>query len=416
MKVLVADKFEASGLDGLQALGCEVVYEPDAQGRRAGRGGRAGPARRAGRALDPGARRRCSTPGRWRSSCAPAPASTPSTSPAASRARHLRVELSGQERGRRRRADLRPDAGARSPDSRQRRRAARRDLEQEGVLEGARAVRPHAGPARLRQHRPGSGASAPGRSACRSSSGAGASPPTPTSARGSSADARHRPWRRRPRRWCAPPTSSASTWRWPRRRAASSTPRCCRTLRPGAFFDQHRPRPRWSTRRRSPPRSARRACASGSTCSPPSRRRPTGAFADPTSCRCPTSTARTTSAPRPIRRRRPSPPRPCASSARSRRPAGCPTSSTWPGRRRRRTCWWCATATVPACWPTSSSELRAANLNVQETENIIFEGAQAAVARINLDGAPAGGTLGRRCVPHADVLDLQLVSPGHLGP
>ena len=32
--------------------------------------------------------------------------------------------------------------------------------------------------------------------------------------------------------------------------------------------------------------------------------------------------------------------------------------------------------------------LRDANLNVQETENIIFEGAHAAVARINLDGEP----------------------------
>jgi D-3-phosphoglycerate dehydrogenase len=29
MKVLVADKFEKSGLDGLKSLGCEVVYEPD---------------------------------------------------------------------------------------------------------------------------------------------------------------------------------------------------------------------------------------------------------------------------------------------------------------------------------------------------------------------------------------------------
>ncbi len=33
--------------------------------------------------------------------------------------------------------------------------------------------------------------------------------------------------------------------------------------------------------------------------------------------------------------------------------------------------------------------LREANLNVQETENIVFAGAEAAVARINLDGAPA---------------------------
>ena len=34
-------------------------------------------------------------------------------------------------------------------------------------------------------------------------------------------------------------------------------------------------------------------------------------------------------------------------------------------------------------------ELREANLNVQETENIVFEGAEAAVARINLDGPPS---------------------------
>src|SRR5213082_1990628 len=32
MKVLVADKFEKSGLDGLKAAGCEVVYQPDASG------------------------------------------------------------------------------------------------------------------------------------------------------------------------------------------------------------------------------------------------------------------------------------------------------------------------------------------------------------------------------------------------
>ncbi len=31
MKVLVADKFEKSGLDGLAALGCEVLYEPEAK-------------------------------------------------------------------------------------------------------------------------------------------------------------------------------------------------------------------------------------------------------------------------------------------------------------------------------------------------------------------------------------------------
>jgi D-3-phosphoglycerate dehydrogenase len=29
MKVLIADKFEQSGIDGLKAADCEVVYEPD---------------------------------------------------------------------------------------------------------------------------------------------------------------------------------------------------------------------------------------------------------------------------------------------------------------------------------------------------------------------------------------------------
>jgi len=32
LKVLIADKFEKSGIDGLKALGCTVVYEPDAAG------------------------------------------------------------------------------------------------------------------------------------------------------------------------------------------------------------------------------------------------------------------------------------------------------------------------------------------------------------------------------------------------
>jgi D-3-phosphoglycerate dehydrogenase / 2-oxoglutarate reductase len=52
--------------------------------------------------------------------------------------------------------------------------------------------------------------------------------------------------------------------------------------------------------------------------------------------------------------------------------------------------------------------LRAGNLNVQETENTIFDGAEAAVARINLDAAPSEAlleTLGN----NADILDLHLV-------
>jgi D-3-phosphoglycerate dehydrogenase len=53
--------------------------------------------------------------------------------------------------------------------------------------------------------------------------------------------------------------------------------------------------------------------------------------------------------------------------------------------------------------------LRASNLNVQETENIIFEGAQAAVARINLDGAPSYAVLNAIKAGNRDILDLHLV-------
>ena len=54
-------------------------------------------------------------------------------------------------------------------------------------------------------------------------------------------------------------------------------------------------------------------------------------------------------------------------------------------------------------------QLREANLNVQETENIVFEGAEAAVARINLDGEPAPAVRERIRAGHQDVLDLQVV-------
>ena len=53
--------------------------------------------------------------------------------------------------------------------------------------------------------------------------------------------------------------------------------------------------------------------------------------------------------------------------------------------------------------------LRRDNLNVQETENIVFEGAEAAVARINLDGAPSSALCGRIKAENTDILDLQVV-------
>ena len=53
--------------------------------------------------------------------------------------------------------------------------------------------------------------------------------------------------------------------------------------------------------------------------------------------------------------------------------------------------------------------LRGGNLNVQETENIIFEGAQAAIARINLDGEPPAPLLQQIEKGNEDILHLHLV-------
>jgi len=53
--------------------------------------------------------------------------------------------------------------------------------------------------------------------------------------------------------------------------------------------------------------------------------------------------------------------------------------------------------------------LRAGNLNVQETENVIFEGAEAAVARINLDGEPPADLMRAIEGGSQDILSLQIV-------
>lgn len=54
--------------------------------------------------------------------------------------------------------------------------------------------------------------------------------------------------------------------------------------------------------------------------------------------------------------------------------------------------------------------LRSADINVQETENVIFDGAEAAVARINLDGAPSQALLDEIQGGNRDILDLHLVA------
>jgi D-3-phosphoglycerate dehydrogenase len=54
--------------------------------------------------------------------------------------------------------------------------------------------------------------------------------------------------------------------------------------------------------------------------------------------------------------------------------------------------------------------LRAGRINVQETENVIFEGAEAAVARINIDAAPSQDLLAAIRSGNDDILDLQVVT------
>src|SRR6266404_842040 len=54
--------------------------------------------------------------------------------------------------------------------------------------------------------------------------------------------------------------------------------------------------------------------------------------------------------------------------------------------------------------------IKAEQINVQEMENIVFEGAEAAVARINLDKAPSGAMLDRLRAGNEDIIELGLLT------
>ena len=56
--------------------------------------------------------------------------------------------------------------------------------------------------------------------------------------------------------------------------------------------------------------------------------------------------------------------------------------------------------------------IKAEQINVQEMENIVFEGAEAAVARINLDQAPSSATLDRLRAGNADIMELDVLEIG----
>jgi D-3-phosphoglycerate dehydrogenase len=53
--------------------------------------------------------------------------------------------------------------------------------------------------------------------------------------------------------------------------------------------------------------------------------------------------------------------------------------------------------------------IKSEQINVQEMENIVFEGATAAVARINLDNAPSAGLLDRLSSGNSDILELNVL-------
>ena len=54
--------------------------------------------------------------------------------------------------------------------------------------------------------------------------------------------------------------------------------------------------------------------------------------------------------------------------------------------------------------------LRDAQINVQETQNIIFEGAHAAVARIDLDGPPSDEVVTQIESGNDDIISVQVVT------
>jgi D-3-phosphoglycerate dehydrogenase len=63
----------------------------------------------------------------------------------------------------------------------------------------------------------------------------------------------------------------------------------------------------------------------------------------------------------------------------------------------------------PGVLATVFDALRDGNVNVQETENLVFSNAQTAIARINVDGEPPGDLVAHMLATNADILDVQVV-------
>jgi len=63
----------------------------------------------------------------------------------------------------------------------------------------------------------------------------------------------------------------------------------------------------------------------------------------------------------------------------------------------------------PGVLATVLDAIKSEHINVQEMENIVFEGAEAAVARINLDNAPSREVLNRLRAANANIMALDLL-------
>jgi D-3-phosphoglycerate dehydrogenase len=59
---------------------------------------------------------------------------------------------------------------------------------------------------------------------------------------------------------------------------------------------------------------------------------------------------------------------------------------------------------------TVFSQLKHAGINLQETENIIFEGAEAAVARIHLESSPDAEVIRQICGSSPHILEVGLIA------
>jgi D-3-phosphoglycerate dehydrogenase len=63
----------------------------------------------------------------------------------------------------------------------------------------------------------------------------------------------------------------------------------------------------------------------------------------------------------------------------------------------------------PGVLATVLDAIKSERINVQEMENIVFEGAEAAVARINLDKAPSREMLNRLQSTNGEIIELDLL-------